>query len=235
MSEKDKVKKDVVFKVRFSKPKSLSKKKEQPQMITKWNYMRIAMAMVIFLILIIVGLTLLRNEDTQEATVNNTQQEPIKQAQTSINPVPDKVAAATVLKVNKQAVTPALPNKKQTLVKKQDQVQSSMLRAQLAKGIWQNEPFGNITGPIKVNANEATGIFYFTELENMKNKAIFHIWKYKGDVIFKKKKEVLDNRWNTYTSKLFTKLSVGPWSVETVDSNNRQLNLINFTVVATPD
>lgn len=37
--------------------------------------------------------------------------------------------------------------------------------------------------------------------------------------------------WKTYTSKLFTKNSVGVWTVETVDSNNRNLNAVNFEVV----
>ena len=67
----------------------------------------------------------------------------------------------------------------------------------------------------------------------MKGKTIFHIWKYDGKTIFKKKREIQDNNWKTYTSKLFTKRSIGSWTVETIDSHNRQLNLINFKVVAT--
>jgi hypothetical protein len=235
MSEKDKEKKNVVFKLRFSNHENLSSKSEAPHMITEWNYARIVIALVILLFLIAVGGTIFQNEDTQEVTVENTQKIPVEPAQTSINPITDKVTDPIVLNVKKQATASILPKQKQNPTKIPDQVTGNMVRAQLAKGIWQNEPFGNITGPIKVNADEATGIFYFTELENMKNKVIFHVWKYKGDVIFKKKKEVIDDRWNTYTSKLFTKRSVGSWSVETVDSNNRQLNLINFTVVATTD
>jgi hypothetical protein len=127
------------------------------------------------------------------------------------------------------------PNNEQTSIKTPAQIFGSIVRAQLAKGIWKNEPLGKITGPIRVNSEEATGIFYFTELENMQGKAVFHIWKYKGDVIFKKKKDVLEDHWKTYTSKLFTRRSVGPWSVETVDSNNQQLNVINFEVVSTTD
>ena len=66
----------------------------------------------------------------------------------------------------------------------------------------------------------------------MKGKAVFHIWKYKGDVIFKKKRDIQKNNWKTYTSKLFTRRSIGPWTVETVDSNDRQLNIIHFDVVS---
>ena len=234
MSEKDQEKK-VTLKLSFSKKGDSLRRKEQPQMITEWNYMRIAYVLVTLLILIIVSINLFNDEDKEIITEKNAQGKLIKEAETNVNDLPVKATDSIVLKEKKQAVAPSQTNKEQASIKTSAHNRGSVLRGQLAKGIWENEPFGKITGTIEVNSKEATGIFYFTELENMKGVAVYHVWKYKGDVIFKKKRVVQDDRWKTYTSKLFTRRSIGSWSVETVDSNNRQLNVINFKVVAATD
>lgn len=199
MSEKDQEKKQVVLKITVSNPKELSGNKEEPEMLTEWNYTRITIALVLLLGVII----------TLVMTISQDEEIP--------------------------AVSSSLPIKKQISKKSPVLSPGKVVSAQLAKGVWENKPFGKINNTIKVSDSEATGVFYFTELENMKNEAIFHIWKYKGEVVFKKKKSVLKDHWSTYTSKLFTRRTVGPWSVETVDSNNRQLNVINFKVVAAAD
>ena len=235
MSEKDQEKKKVVLKVSFSNRDDLPGKKKEPQMITEWNYTRIGITLVVLLIFIAVGISFLHDDDIVEITEKSTQGKPIKEAETNISNLPSKATDSIVLKEKEQAVTPSLPDNKQMSTKTLTHNSGNVVRAQLAKGIWKNEPFRKIPGTIKVNSKEATGIYYFTELENMKGEAVFHIWKYKGDVIFKKKKDVLEDNWNTYTSKLFTRRSVGPWSVETVDGNNRQLNVINFKVVLATD
>lgn len=229
MSVKNSEKKKVALKLRISNQKDLPGNKVEPQMITEWNYKRIFIALIIVLILIAVSLSLLWNKDVPEITENNSQ---IKQTSTNINSPAKKVG---VLK-EKTPVTPSVQaDKSPTPTQTSGQSIGSVVRAQLANGIWQNEPFSKITESIKVNSEEATGIYYFTELKNLKDKAIFHIWKYRGEVIFKIKKDVLKDPWKTYSSKLFTKRSIGPWSVEAVDSNNRQLNVINFEVVAAVD
>lgn len=235
MSEQDQEKKKVVFKVNFSKQEEMPREKEEPQMVTEWNYMRIAIAGLVMIVLIAVGINISQDEEKSEVTGNNVQGKQIKEAKADSNPLAAKATGSAVSKVKKQAAISSQLGKKQTSTKKPTQISGGLVRAQLAKGIWKNEPFGNITGSVKVNGEEATGIFYFTELENMKGKAVYHIWKNKGEVIFKKKKDILENRWRTYTSKLFTERSVGSWTVETVDSNNRQLNVINFEVVAEKD
>ena len=231
MSEKDQEKKKVVLKVSFSNQEKLSGKKKEPQMITEWNYTRIAIVLVTLLILITVSISISLDDDIVEVAEKNTSGKPIKEAESNISNLPVKAAEAIVLKEKEQAVAPSVSDKKQT----PPHNSGSVVRAQLAKGIWKDEPFRKISGTIKVNSKEATGIYYFTELEHMKGEAVFHIWKYKGEVIFKKKKDVLEDNWKTYTSKLFTRRSVGSWSVETVDSNSRQLNVINFKVVVAAD
>jgi len=214
MSEKDKEKKKIVFRVSFSNQENMPGNRVEPQMVTEWNYLRIAIAGLVLIFLIVIGIIILQGDEKSATTGNNEQGKQIKQATTKdIEPDTN------------------LADKKQAPTNKSAQIYDGLVRAKLATGIWENEPFGKITGSIKVNGEEATGIFYFTELENMKGKAVFHIWKYKGEVIFKKKRDIQENSWKTYTSKLFTKHSVGPWTVETVDSNKRQLNVIHFDVV----
>ena len=206
-------------------------KQSEPQLVIEWNYKRIAIAGAAFIIVITVGINILWNEDVSVTTENKVQEAQIKVAKSDINSLASQSTESIVSNTKKLAANADLPDKKQTSSKNSAQSSSGLVRAQLSKGIWKNEPFGKITGSIKVNNEEATGIYYFTELENMKGKTVFHIWKYKGDVIFRKKRDIQDNNWKTYTSKLFTRRSVGSWTVETVDSNNRQLNVINFDVV----
>jgi len=226
MSKKDKEKKNVVLRVSFSNQGKMSNNHVGSQMVTEWNYMRVAMAGIVLLILIVVGIKLLLGEDELAVTENQLQEKPIIEAKTDIKPLAPKHVEPVISKVKKQLPITTPTDKKQV------STSGSLVRAQLAKGIWENEPFRKITGSIKVNGKEATGIFYFTELENMKGKTVFHIWKYKGDVIFKKKRNIQENSWKTYTSKLFTRRSIGPWTVETVDSNDQQLNVIHFDVVS---
>ena len=235
MSEKDKEKKKVVLKVSFSKREGLPNKKEQPQLITEWNYTRIAIALIILFILIATGVGLLLDDNKRVHPANIPQSKQTKDAQTTIRNVPDKAADSIVLKETKPLVDSSLSNKKQAVINTFTETLDNVVRAQLAKGIWKNEPFGKITDSIKVNSEEATGIFYFTELNNMKGQTVFHVWKHEGTIIFKKQRDVLEDSYKTYTSKLFTKRSVGSWSVETVDSNNKQMNVINFTVVEAVD
>ena len=235
MSEENEEKKKVVLKVNFSKQGDMPSKKIESQMVTEWNYMRVAMAGVVMIILIAVGIYISRDEDKLVVAGNNRQGKQIIKDQIDSKPPPAKAADSVALKIKKQTVVLNQSAKKQTFRKSAVQIAGGLVRAQLARGIWKNEPFGNIHGTIKADGKEATGLFYFTELENMKGKAIYHIWKYKGEVIFKKKKDILDNHWRTYTSKLFTSRSIGPWSVEAVDSENRQLNIISFDVVAVQD
>jgi hypothetical protein len=227
--------KEVLFKLRFSKQKDSSKTTDQPQMISEWNYTRIGSALIGLFVLVAIGISIFLIEDSPTEPKKNSQSIQIQKIETNISQLPTAPPDTNVIKETQSPVIVKLPTITQTSKETPAQISGSVVRALLAKGIWQNEPFRKISGTIKVNSKDATGIFYFTELENMKDQSIFHIWRYKGDIIFKKQKHVTENQWQTYTSKLFTKRSIGSWSVETVDSNNRQLNLINFNVVSATD
>lgn len=230
MSEEEK--KQVVLKLRFSKHEATPKRGEPPQMVTEWNYMRIALALLILFGVIALAISFFGDEGDLEPSGDNVQ---AKQDRNNVNHHLSDISADSTVKEKKQVVVSKFQSEKQSSIEISPQAVGRVVRAQLAKGIWENKPFGITSEIIYVDSEKATGIFYFTELEDMKDKAIFHVWKYEGDVIFKRKKVVPDHNWKTHTSKLFTRRSVGSWSVETVDSHNQQLNIIYFEVVASTD
>ncbi len=225
MSKENKEKKKIALKINVSKKSDTLKNQAPPKIITEWNYTRIVLALLLVIGLIIVGINFFRDKDksiTTEITTQNNNLEIVANKNTDPVFLPD----------NEYKIISTQSENHQNSASDPDPASDELVHAQLAKGIWNDRPFGNITESIKVNDEEATGIYYFTELENMKGKTVFHVWKFEDKIIFKKQKDIVEAHWKTHTSKLFTKRSVGFWSVETVDSNNRQLNVINFEVVA---
>ncbi len=103
-------------------------------------------------------------------------------------------------------------------------------RAQLARGINKLEPFGKIELPILVDTSKAQSIIYFTEVNNMSGRTVFHEWLKEGKSIFKKKVIIRGNRWRFYTSKLFPYNSAGQWQVRISNAQGDILHKINFSV-----
>jgi len=231
MTEENKENKKVLFRVSFSHRGDMPGNKVAPQMVTEWNTKRVSIAGLALIVLIAVAIDIFWNRDESPVTSDNLQEKQITDAKIDVKLPPVNSSEPVTSTEKEQVAISVIAAKKQSSSKKTIEISGSLIRAQLAKGIWKNEPFGIITESVKVNDLKATGIFYFTELENMKGTSIFHIWRFKGDVIFKRNKDIQENSWKTYTSKLFTKNSVGAWTVETVDSNDNRLNIINFDVV----
>ncbi|MGR9115929.1 MAG: DUF2914 domain-containing protein [Gammaproteobacteria bacterium] len=105
-------------------------------------------------------------------------------------------------------------------------------RALLARGISNKEPFGEIISSVKVGSDNATGVFYFTEIKDMKGRLFFHQWLREGKLVYKRPFKILGNRWRASTSKLFTKVNDGNWTVRLIDEKGRIYSEINFKVVA---
>lgn len=103
-------------------------------------------------------------------------------------------------------------------------------RAQLAKGVNNKEPFGEVSLPLLVDDNKAQGISYFTEVINKKGSTIFHEWLKQGETVFKRKVIIRGNRWRINTSKLFTQASIGQWQVRIVTDQGDVLHEIDFSV-----
>ncbi|MGR9100182.1 MAG: DUF2914 domain-containing protein [Gammaproteobacteria bacterium] len=222
MSEEAKEKKKVVFKVNFSKEDAQPKNSE-PKYVTEWNYIRIAGAVLAMLILILIGIKI--SGDDEPVTAGGDADSVSREDKIPPVSATSKTGAGDVNPAANAVDGGAVETKSISAA-------GGVIRAQLAKGIWENEPFGDVSLPVIVSSREATGVFYFTELENMQGKDVYHIWKRDGEVIFRMKKNVTDRRWKTYTSKLFTPRLTGSWTVETTDGGDRRLNVIHFDVVA---
>ena len=106
-----------------------------------------------------------------------------------------------------------------------------LVRVQLARAINNKEPVGTISLPVKVNKENAKGVFFFTELKGKKGQVIYHEWLYKGKIIYKRRINVLGNRWRAATRKMMNYRIIGPWSVRLTDHEGKVLHEIKFAVV----
>jgi len=111
-----------------------------------------------------------------------------------------------------------------------EQLHPNISRARLAKGMKNKEPYGNVELPFLVNSEQAEGLFYFTEINNMKGGTVFHEWLKEGESIYKRKIKIRGNRWRFSTSKLFNNKHIGEWQVRTLDKQGKVLNKIGFMV-----
>lgn len=106
-----------------------------------------------------------------------------------------------------------------------------IVRALITSGLINKEPV-DIIGPIlTVNKKEATAVYYFTEIINMKGEALYHHWLWNDQVKFKRKINILGNRWRAATSKLIIYSQVGIWKVRLVSAEDEVLNEIQFEVL----
>jgi hypothetical protein len=110
-------------------------------------------------------------------------------------------------------------------------ISQGVVRAELATNINNKEPAGQVKLPFVVNQTSARALFYFTELIDRQGKIFYHQWNYQGKTIFKKKINVLGNRWRASTRKMISNRSLGEWNVRLLDHNGHIINEIAFTVV----
>ncbi len=228
-------KKPVVIRVNVAKNNTITEASSSPRMITEWNYRRIAFAACLLVVVVVVFYGFFSASDTAlEMTTEGPKTEPIithqsigskEVARKVEQPVLTNKVKSPRYNVTAHGVKP----KKKTVVNKA--MAQGVIRARLAQGVADREPFGQVEMPVQVNKEFAVGVFFFTELSGMKGQSVSHVWKHKGKVIFEKKKIIRGNRWRTYTSKLLTAYSVGPWSVELVNETGVLLHRVEFDAV----
>jgi len=113
---------------------------------------------------------------------------------------------------------------------KVEYLSSHITQAQLSLGINKLKPYGKVDLPLLVDNTKATGIFFFTEVNNMRGSTVFHEWLKEGKSIFKLKAIIRRNSTSFYTSKLFTPKSVGQWQVRIMTDQGEVLHKIDFSV-----
>ncbi len=104
-------------------------------------------------------------------------------------------------------------------------------RGLLADLIINKEPWGSVNLPLVVNKEAAVGLIYFTEIIDMKGSSIYHEWLVNNKVVYKKKVNILGNRWRVSTRKLFSYAATGRWQARVVNDKGDMLHKIDFLVI----
>lgn len=247
----------VVIKINYDKSNTTPPEAE-PKMITEWHVGRITMALTILLIVTILLISFLTgSEHTENAGITKSLEErprgPMKRQQlqgalsvpdTSVLGRSEAEKGEEAETVEKERNMQRNPVSEKTLVTKerhnerlnkihQDPVilDKRVARVVLARGLNKKEPVGEITLPVVVNKRKAIGVFFFTEIDNMKGQVLFHHWYRDDKPVFKRRINILGNRWRATTSKLMTFSQKGHWVAKLIDADGNVLSEIHFDVI----
>lgn len=149
----------------------------------------------------------------------------VKPSEKAGNKINAEVIAAKEVELQPQ---PQKPVSKQP--SKVEYLNSHITQAQLSLGINKLKPYGKVDLPLLVDNTKATGIFFFTEVNDMRGRTVFHEWLKEGKSIFKLKAIIRGDNTGFYTSKLFTPRSVGQWQVRIITDQGEVLHKIDFLV-----
>src|SRR5229473_3562358 len=101
----------------------------------------------------------------------------------------------------------------------------SVARAVFATAMNDREPADNITSL----DNNATKVYFFTELKDMAGQPVTHRLEFNGKVMSEVKFDVGAARWRVYSSKTLDPLWLGEWKVSVVDAAGSTLRASTFT------
>jgi hypothetical protein len=103
-------------------------------------------------------------------------------------------------------------------------------RAVIAESLFEKEPVNIIKGTVNSYKDKAVGVYFFTEINQMKGQELYHQWLYNNRLIFKRKINVLGHHWRASTSKLITYTQQGEWHVMLVNKKGQLLAEVRFVV-----
>jgi hypothetical protein len=98
-------------------------------------------------------------------------------------------------------------------------------RSAFTSEIVDREPVDQITAL----ENDATRIYFFSELLGLDGQTVVHRWEYNGEVTAEVSFEVGGPRWRVHSSKNLDPLWLGEWSVTVVDGAGNELSLDHFS------
>lgn len=250
----------IVVKVKYQDLKKELESDSQPKMVTEWHMQRILAAIAMLIFFILLPFYYFSGQSPESVDNAMPELKPAEKAviKQNIQSIEPKVEA-TDRTVKKQPAIVAIeppemikkePAKREVI--KEDTVNkypvkeyiiaeqakdSNMLnspkivRAVLTTDINDKEPVDNISSIIGVNKDRATKVYYFTEIIDMKGQVLYHRWLRNGQLIFKRKINILGNRWRASTSKMIIYSKAGLWTVRLEDEQGAILNEIKFEVI----
>ncbi len=248
MSEDNKV----VIKINYQGAEKDKKAASEPQLINEWHIKRVIITLILLVFIIsLFDYFFSGNTNDSELPVDNPpEQQKVLNSTVKLISKAD-IKTEPLVEINTSNKTHIkLPEKLEVIdtksdnaVKKEEKVidekkQSSVTssdpritRALLTSGLNNKEPLDNISSFITVNENKAQGVYYFTEIMNMKGQRLSHHWLWNNKMIYKKTFNILGNRWRAATSKLIPYSKAGLWRVKLVNEKGDSLNEINFEVI----
>jgi protease II len=208
--------------------------------ITEWNIKRILTASSLILLLIVLPYIYLDNSQPSDNGLDSVKTEAEFSSDTDTR-MPKSETETVMLNQDKEADKRPYVNLSPENQNTESQVESlvsdpssqkhyKVVRALLTSGIHDNQPMDEVASPISVAKSKATGIFYYTELTNMKGLKLYHQWLQDGKEKLKTPILVKQDHWRVSTSKLFTPKAEGNWSVRLIDQQGRIYHKLNFTV-----
>lgn len=213
--------------------------------ITEWNIKRIVGAVAVLCLLIVAGVYLWINNGENKENKSNTAivalpTEIIADNTQANTTGGDKQASAALATADqKQMSAPPLPAAVNTARQASGDDHSvasvsagKVVRGSLAKYIRRKEPHGKIALPLQLSEHGKQTIYYFTELQDMAGKTIYHEWLYKGKSLFKRPIKITQENWRTSTHKTIRGTAPGDWTVRVIGENGEIMHQIDFKVVA---
>jgi hypothetical protein len=211
------------------------------KMITEWDVKKIVITLCCLLLLIGIMYYFFANEESPEIANKRAKLEEVNKIASSLSqkktvvveksvisekqqPVVEKVQEVVKVVANKQNITVEKLNVE--VIKNNKYVR----RGLLAKRAINKEPSGVINLPLVVNKEKAISVTYFTEIVNMQGNSVYHEWVINNKVIYRKKVNVLGDRWRVATRKLFSYSATGEWQVRVVNKKGDILHKIDFLV-----
>jgi len=235
----------LVVKVKYQGLNKEPGQSTEPQMVTEWHTGRIVGAIIIFLLFIMLPFYLFEEDDDASKSVNTIptvdneilEKQLPKKIIKSVDVIP--IPSDSAIKANNKNNISSKPlvnikeNNIETELKKVPErlPNKNIVRAVLAKGIYDKEPVGGLVLPLVLNKVEASRVYYFTEIINMKGQYLYHQWLRNDQEVYKRKISILGNRWRASTNKLIVYSKVGNWTVRLVNKQGVILNEIQFEAI----
>lgn len=189
-----------------------------------WNVRKIGTGLVIFIILIFFLPNVLKNDSLKPSGTFSAEYKVVdnnavkKGIVVKIENEMEKITKIDILKQDVKAIEP-VPT-----------LGVNVARALLTTRVDKKEPIDNVTSVV-VNKTKASGVYYYTEIIDMNGQTLYHYWIREGKLIYKRKINILGDRWRAATSKLISYSKMGAWAVRLVNMEGDILNEIKFEVV----
>ena len=209
--------KNIVIKVKY--PTTGTKGSvAHPKLVDQWDFKKIGIAAggVLFVLLLLL-FVFSGDDESTEQTITIEQPIVIEKSAT-IEPKVIKGSEKPVSKVSES-------------VTKVGDTSKIVLRSMLTFNIKDSEPQAPVTSPLHVSKTKPVSVFYFSELNNLKGKTVYHEWLLEGELITRKKVNISGDNWRITSRQYLNDNIKNHWVVRVVDEKGHLITQIPFQVI----